>query len=120
MSHPAPISTTINATCSARISRPRNRRLENMACGCDYPFRLSFQLANKGDQGVDFVFLQFLPEGRHVAAYVAAVRDRVEDAFVADVGLPVRVCKIARVAIPAFRSFGLAIGAVTRDAIAPV
>src|SRR5215813_1881986 len=66
---------------------------------------LSFQSANKRDQGVDLVFFQFLPEGRHVAAHVAAVHDRVEDTFVADVRLPVRVCKIARVAVLAFRSF---------------
>ncbi len=39
----------------------------------------------KSDQRVDLVFLEFLPEWRHVAAHVAAVHDRIEDPFVADV-----------------------------------
>lgn len=82
--------------------------------------RLSFQSANKADESVDLVFLQFVAEGRHVTAHVTSVHDRVEDTFVADVSLPICVSKIARVVVLAFRSFRLSIAAMTRDAIASI
>jgi hypothetical protein len=58
----------------------------------------SFEAANKSYERIDLFFIEFVRERRHVATHVAPVHDRVEDAFVADVSLPLRVGQIARVA----------------------
>src|SRR4026208_2036 len=80
----------------------------------------TFQPANKLHQRIDLFFVELVRESRHVAAHAATIRDRVEDALVADFSLPLDLGKVARVAKFTFRSLRLAVGAVTGDAIAAI
>lgn len=81
---------------------------------------LSLESADVSHERVDLFFIQLVGECRHVAAHVSTIHDRVKNAFVAYVSLPLRICQVARVAKSSFGRFSFAIAAMTRDAIAAV
>src|SRR5689334_17118560 len=126
MSQPPPASASTNAIRNRMINRRRNMpgdwRVSGAPSGAwltasDITCRLSSHPAHEIDQRFRLRLINLVAERGHVAAHVAAVHDRIENAFVAYIVVPLGVGEVAGVIVLTLRSLRVAVSAVTRNAV---